>query len=182
MLFFLVIVIMILIVSFGWMFLSYNFVYDFAYLKNFNEIQNYKIFQQNEKLFKYYFENTTWKFNQFYWFVPPKSNLDLWTYNFSGLKIYFTGYVFLNDKQIDVKSWDDLNYSWTYQISLKNSFTWWQYFFIDWFTWNFTCNSWVYYQKLWYKKFERKYIIFTSTWFNLNLLSGDYDGWWKKMT
>jgi len=175
-----VIIIMILIVSFWAMFLSYNFIYDFAYLKNFRNIENYKIVQNNEKLFTNYFENTTWKFNQLYGFIPTGLNLYLWNHTFSWLTTYFTGYIFLNDDKIYVKSGDFLNYSGTYDITLKNNLGDWQYFFIEGLTWNFSCVSWVYEQKLWYGDFKRNYILFTSTGMALDLLSWDYDGGGKK--
>jgi len=50
---------MLLVVFFGGMFLSYNFVYNYQYVKNFEDVRNYYVVKNNEKLFKYYFENTT---------------------------------------------------------------------------------------------------------------------------
>ncbi len=176
--FFIIILILLFIVSFWWMFLSYNFIYDVWYKENINKVQNYKILSNNNKLFDFYFENTTWKFNQLYWFIPSWYYLDLWKSFFSWLKIYFTWYIYLNNNKIYVKSWDYLNYSWNYNISIKNTLTWWQYFFIDWLTWNFLCNFY-YYQKIWYNIY-RKYIIFTSTWVKFTLISWDYDASWKR--
>lgn len=179
MFFFLAIVIMILVVSFWWMFLSYNFTYDYAYVENLRKVQDYKLIKNNEKLFKHYFEDTTWKFNQLFWFLPENYKLNLWNYEFSWLTVYFTGYIFLNEHSIKVKPWDFLNYQGNYNITVQSLSTWWQYFFIDWFSWNFSCQSWVYLQKLSRFNLERKYIVFTSTGIDFNLLSWDFDQWWN---
>ena len=180
MLFWLVLLIMLLVVFFGGMFLSYNFVYNYQYVKNFEDVRNYYVVKNNEKLFKYYFENTTWKFNQLYGFVSSGWQINLWNYELSWFTVYFTGLIFIDDAEywLDTSWYFDM--TWNHSIGLKNTYSSWQYFFIDWLSWNFTCKSWLYLQTIWYKDFTRKYVVYSWNNLNLTLLSGDYDGWWNK--
>jgi len=46
------------IINISYLFISYNFLYDFRIVENQTQVQSYHILKQNNELFEKYFENT----------------------------------------------------------------------------------------------------------------------------
>jgi len=150
------------IINISYLFISYNFLYDFRIVENQTQVQSYHILKQNNELFEKYFENTDETvYTQLYWLVPPGKKIMLWHYPLNNPEITFIWDVCFNDDCYNINWTTQINKQWYYEITLKTNN--WVPYLIKNVNYSYTCNNWVYKQTISDFNLERTYTVFTST-------------------